>query len=172
MTNTELAILGLIVEAPRHGYEIEQIIEMRGMRDWTDIGFSSIYYLLNKLEKKGLISSNLQTETGQGPARKIYSPTTEGQEEWQKASLDLLCGGQQTTPFLLGLAAIPGLKSEEVQSALQENLAGLRERKAHMLERWEAQKPISLYIEAMFTYSLALMEAEEKWLKEMIGAME
>ena len=60
MTNAELAILSLIAEQPRHGYDIEQIIEARGMRDWTEIGFSSIYYLLNKLEKAGLIESQLQ----------------------------------------------------------------------------------------------------------------
>ena len=51
MTNAELAILSLIGESPRHGYEIEQVIEARGMREWTEIGFSSIYYLLKKLEK-------------------------------------------------------------------------------------------------------------------------
>ena len=30
MTNAELAILGLVGETPRHGYEIEQVIEERG----------------------------------------------------------------------------------------------------------------------------------------------
>ena len=50
MTNAEFAILSLIVEQPRHGYEIEQVIEERGMRNWTEVGFSSIYYILNKLE--------------------------------------------------------------------------------------------------------------------------
>ena len=54
MTNAELAILSLVAEEPRHGYDIEQVIEARGMRDWTEIGFSSIYYLLKKLEKSGL----------------------------------------------------------------------------------------------------------------------
>ena len=60
MTNAELAILSLIAEQPRHGYDIEQIIEARGMREWTEIGFSSIYYLPNKLEKAGLVESQLQ----------------------------------------------------------------------------------------------------------------
>ena len=50
LTNTELAILGLVAEQPKHGYQIEQDIAARGMRDWTEIGFSSIYYVLNKLE--------------------------------------------------------------------------------------------------------------------------
>ncbi|MGD8625667.1 MAG: helix-turn-helix transcriptional regulator, partial [Anaerolineae bacterium] len=48
MTNAELAILTLVAEAPHHGYEIEQIIQERGMREWTEVGFSSIYYLLKK----------------------------------------------------------------------------------------------------------------------------
>jgi hypothetical protein len=37
-----LAILSLAVEKPRHGYEMEQVIEGRGMREWTEVGFSSI----------------------------------------------------------------------------------------------------------------------------------
>ncbi len=51
MTPAELAILSLLAEQPRHGYGIEQVIDERGMREWTAIGFSSIYYLLNKLEQ-------------------------------------------------------------------------------------------------------------------------
>jgi DNA-binding PadR family transcriptional regulator len=47
--------LTLVAERPRHGYEIERVIEERGMREWTEIGFSSIYYLLKKLEREGLI---------------------------------------------------------------------------------------------------------------------
>ena len=45
MTNAELAILSLIAEQPRHGYQIDQVIQERGMREWTEVGFSSIYYL-------------------------------------------------------------------------------------------------------------------------------
>ena len=77
MTNAELAILTLVAEKPRHGYEIECVIEERGMRDWTEIGFSSIYYLLKKLEKEGLLEGRMET-TGRGPARKVYRATPAG----------------------------------------------------------------------------------------------
>ncbi|MDZ4159188.1 MAG: helix-turn-helix transcriptional regulator, partial [Anaerolineaceae bacterium] len=60
MTNAELAILSLLVERALHGYEIERIIQERGIRDWTEIGFSSIYYLLKKLKNKGLIEAASQ----------------------------------------------------------------------------------------------------------------
>ena len=35
MTNAELAILSLISECPRHGYEIENIIEKYQSVDWN-----------------------------------------------------------------------------------------------------------------------------------------
>ena len=73
MTNAELAILGLIAEQPRHGYQIEQVIEERGMRNWTEIGFSSIYYLLKKLEKAGYVTA--RAEQALGKTRQVYHPT-------------------------------------------------------------------------------------------------
>ena len=45
LTDSELLLLGLVAEMPRHGYELEQVIEQRGMREWTQIGFSSIYFV-------------------------------------------------------------------------------------------------------------------------------
>ena len=40
---TEELILGILAEQPHHGYQIEKLIIDRGMRKWTDVGFSSIY---------------------------------------------------------------------------------------------------------------------------------
>ena len=57
LTDAQLLVLGLVAEMPRHGYELEQVIEQRGMREWTQIGFSSIYFVLGKLEKLGLVAS-------------------------------------------------------------------------------------------------------------------
>ena len=54
LTDAELLLLGLVSEMPRHGYELEQVIETRGMREWTQVGFSSIYFVLGKLEKAAL----------------------------------------------------------------------------------------------------------------------
>jgi DNA-binding PadR family transcriptional regulator len=63
MTNAELAILSLIAEKPRHGYEIEQVIEERGMRDWTEVGFSSIIHT-KKLEQNGWIDNRTEQFAG------------------------------------------------------------------------------------------------------------
>ena len=72
LTNAELAVLGLIVERDMHGYEIEAVIQERGMRNWTEIGFSSIYHILGHLEREGLIGSRTEAAPGRGPARKTF----------------------------------------------------------------------------------------------------
>jgi len=90
MTNAELAILSLIIEQPRHGYNLEQVIEERGMRNWTEIGFSSIYYILRKLEKAGLIESHTEPSEGKGPGRKVYQVTSAGRKTWYAAALESL----------------------------------------------------------------------------------
>ena len=119
MTNAELAIISLIAEQPRHGYDIEQIIEARGMRDWTEIGFSSIYYLLNKLEKSNLIESQIQQPSGKGPARKVYSITAEGRQAHLDGTLAALSTPQRgATPFLLALSNFPIVPREQVLASL------------------------------------------------------
>lgn len=42
ITKTEMVILSLEVENPINSYEIDQILQQRGMREWTAIGFSFI----------------------------------------------------------------------------------------------------------------------------------
>ena len=61
LTDAELLLLGLVAEMPRHGYELDQVIQQRGMREWTQIGFSSIYFVLGKLEKLGLAAANTRS---------------------------------------------------------------------------------------------------------------
>ncbi|MHA1364622.1 MAG: PadR family transcriptional regulator [Candidatus Freyarchaeota archaeon] len=50
--STDICILGIVNEKPRHGYEIEKIIDHRGIRNWVDIRFSSVYNTLSRLERK------------------------------------------------------------------------------------------------------------------------
>ena len=173
MTNAELAVLSLIAEQPRHGYDIEQVIEARGMRAWTEIGFSSIYYLLNKLEKAGLIESELQQPEGKGPARKVHSITQAGwqaQMEGTLAALSMPRSG--SSPFLLGLSNFPMVPRKQILAALNTYVARLEESLSQMLTRAEEQRPIPAFVDAMFGYSQVLIETELKWIRDFIHDVE
>jgi len=166
MTNAELAILSLIAEQPRHGYDIEQVIEERGMREWTEIGFSSIYYLLNKLEKAGMIESQLQQPEGKGPARKVYNITQPGWQALIEGTIEALSTPQSgSSPFLLGLSNFPMIPREQVLDALNKYAVNLEESLNQMLERAENQRPLPPFVEAMFGYSQVMIEAELSWIR-------
>jgi DNA-binding PadR family transcriptional regulator len=173
MTNAELAILGLIAEQSRHGYDIEQIIEARGMREWTEIGFSSIYYLLKKLEKAGLVEGRLQQAEGQGPARKVYTITSQGRQTLVEGALAVLSAPQGgSSPFLLGLANYPALPRERLLAALDSYAAQLEQSAQNIRQRAEAQRPLPPFVEAMFDYSRVMLEAERRWIRRFMQEME
>jgi len=173
MTNAELAILSLIAEQPRHGYQIEQVIEDRGMREWTEIGFSSIYYLTKKLQKEGLIAAQTEQAAGRGPARKVYHLTEAGRAALRSALLEALTVPQpRYSSFLLAVGNLPGIPPVEAVAALQKYRDRLSERLAHVQSRYEAQKPLPYFVDAMFDYSLTMIRAEMAWVETFIQQVE
>jgi len=174
MTNAELAILSLIVEKSRHGYEIEGVIEEREMRNWTEVGFSSIYYLLKKLEKKGLVEGQLEKPLGKGPARKVYHITSAGLKAYHQATLEAI-----STPippysaFLLGLSNLLSIPAEDSLTALRQYRQKMLERAEHLRARWtstEGQVPFN--VNALFDYSMTLIDAELSWVTDFIHQIE
>ncbi len=172
MTNAELAVLSLIAEKPRYGLEIENLIKERGIREWTEIGFSSIYYLLKKLEKAGLIESHM-TQEGRGPARKVYHLTPAGVERFRTAVIEALSTPTPHYPQLqLGLANLPAIGNEAARAALAGYRAALGEHEEHVRARWQSQRPLPYFVDAMFEYSLAMIQAEQTWIEKFIAQLE
>jgi DNA-binding PadR family transcriptional regulator len=175
LTDAELAILGLVVEKPRHGYEIEQVLEERDMREWAEIGFSSIYYQLKRLEKNGWVRSRIDPDTQQGPARKVYEVTQEGLAAWHTAILDALSIPRpHSDPFQLGLSSILAIPPADTLAALGSRRAALEQTLAHIRERrlGAAQHGAPPNVDAMFDLSITLLEAEVGWLNRFISLLE
>lgn len=171
MTNAELAILSLVAEQPRHGYDIEQTIEARGMREWTEIGFSSIYYILKKLDKSGLVVGRLE-QAERGPPRRIYTITPEGEDELRKALLDVLSNPQHTPrPVMLGIGNLPAVPPDEAVAALRRYYDTLDERRRRIRTAREQQQPLPYFVDALFDYSLMMIRAEMDWLASFIDQL-
>lgn len=173
MTNAELAILSLIVEQPRHGYQIEQVIQEQGMRQWTEVGFSSIYYLLKKLQAKGYVRGQPGQNIGRGPAPTIYQLTPSGREAWQQAVLEALSVPRPCyTPLQLGLANLAYFPVEEVIAALRSYQQTLSQRLDEVRGQAQRQRPLPDHVEMLFDYSLTMMGAELSWTKGLIKQLE
>jgi DNA-binding PadR family transcriptional regulator len=79
------AILGLISQKPRHGYELRIAFEALagGDRNW-DVKPAQIYTTLERLEEAGLVTCSSDLGQGDEPSRRIYRLTPQGQDALQK----------------------------------------------------------------------------------------
>jgi DNA-binding PadR family transcriptional regulator len=170
ITNLELAVIGLIAESPKHGYQIEQDIQQRGMREWAEIGFSSIYHVLNKLEKLRWLTSNLDA-SGQGPARKVYSLSPQGREGYHHSVLTRLKSPRRySSDFELAMANLNALSREEILSSLEQYVSSLKSIVNNLTQKQETdrQHGLPLNVELLFDHSLNALHSEISWIQSII----
>ena len=161
LTPAELTLLGLLVEKPRHGYELEEVITERGMREWTEIGFSSIYYLLAKLQGRGLVEP--AGEPARGKARKVFAPTAAGRRACVEAVEQAIAEPRPLfSPLLVGLANQPVVPPERLRAALARRADSLAERERQV--RAAVPRDAPPFVRAIFDHSLAQLRAEQAWL--------
>jgi DNA-binding PadR family transcriptional regulator len=91
LTLPDLVVLSLLRERPMHGYELNQELERREVRDWAGISRPQVYYSLKKLARSGHICRAAEAEARAGPERQVFRPSAAGRralsaalarEEW------------------------------------------------------------------------------------------
>lgn len=173
MTQIEMVLLGLLYEEDRYGYQIEAVIEERKIRNWTKIGFSSIYNSLNNLEKKGWIGSRYEEEYG-SPARKVYFVKDTFRDTVRETIKKALHTPQRVySEFSIGLAFSHFLTKEEVYECLIEYRANLENRRQAILKSYKEQPMVHniIHVKALFTHPLKLIEAEVEWINDLLDEM-
>jgi PadR family transcriptional regulator, regulatory protein PadR len=97
----DLCLLTVMEEGPAYGYEMTKRLRARGL---SIVSEGSIYPLLARLEREGLVETHRAASNG-GPPRKYYRPSPEGRRalstgiaEWQAArdALDAALGLDRT----------------------------------------------------------------------------
>jgi PadR family transcriptional regulator PadR len=84
----DLCLLAVMEEGPAYGYEMTKRLRARGL---SIVAEGSIYPLLARLEREGLVETYRAASNG-GPPRKYYRPSREGRRtlgagvsEWRAA---------------------------------------------------------------------------------------
>jgi PadR family transcriptional regulator PadR len=84
----DVCLLAVIDEEPAYGYEMTKRLRDRGL---AIVGEGSIYPLLGRLERDGLVETYRAASDG-GPPRKYYRPSPSGRQalvlgvsEWRAA---------------------------------------------------------------------------------------
>jgi DNA-binding PadR family transcriptional regulator len=172
LTNVETALLQLIGEKKAaSGYELDDLIEKRGYRNWAGIGKTSIYNTLHKLLKKGFIKiSDFRKTSGKGPAPKKYSMTMEGFKTLKKETLTALSGSARGgNSFELAIASIPAAGFKKSSEALKQRVKVL-ERSLKGLEsvfKKQGGDRMPVFVKALFERPMKMIEADREYTQEL-----
>ena len=119
LPSTYLAVLSILGGGAEYGYEVNNIIEQFGYREWVDLRFSSVYKALSELEKRSLIEGRKRDDAVR-TSKKTYRLTRKGRNVLNKQiKMCLSNPPRQKTLFDLGLSAMSLLSQEEVLEALK-----------------------------------------------------
>lgn len=169
LTDAELLLLGLVAEMPRHGYQVEQVIQERGMREWTQLGFSSIYFVLGQLEKIGLVKARKPA----GPkTKKVFSITPAGRRVLAVQSLSALRSIRPAhSSVLLGLIHWPMLPHQEALAALEARRAAISLEIRRLDDLRLRSQYLPDFVEALFEHSVGQLAAELTWATQTMDYM-
>lgn len=171
LTQAEVAVLSLLSEGETHGYALNEAIEYRGFRKWTDIAFSSIYAILTRLEKATLISSRLDPSK-KGPARKLYRLTPKGRSALKRIIKEYISEPEHPRGRVdLGAAYIELLPTKDAIKCLESYAEKMRQRIENIAHIREIQRPIPFGAEIIFEHGIVKGEAEVKWIERVIGQL-
>ncbi len=166
----ETALLGLLADKARYGYELDKIIKEKHMRGWTDIAFSSIYAILKGLEDKGCVVSS--SEIAGNRVRRHYSISRQGRKILRASTANLLSEPSKTSDSLMaGLANMNQLSDEEIRNALTMRAEALR-RQLSLVEHIEKDKrgKDKAYFTALAGRTRGRVNEELRFVAELLGS--
>jgi PadR family transcriptional regulator, regulatory protein AphA len=76
--SAENALLGILVEGPKHGYELHGYVATE-MNQFWNLSMSQVYALLKRMEHEGMVVSRQEWQ-GTRPPKKIFALTSRGRE--------------------------------------------------------------------------------------------
>jgi DNA-binding PadR family transcriptional regulator len=164
-------VLGLLNEAPRHGYDIQKWLEDTHADSWTNVRSGSIYHALQQLEKEGLVEVAETTQAGHRQ-KAVYAITAAGQGAFKHLLRQALQHLPQAFPaeFYLALVFLGELPRQEVR-VLIEQLIPLHEQALASWDYGEAAKnayqPLPEHVRAIFANGREHLEADLRLLNRL-----
>lgn len=164
------ALLGLLCQRPRHGYELHAAFEaLAGGRQAWDVKPAQVYSTLSRLEEGGLI---VRQGTGQagGPEKLIYTITPAGKEELTGWLLEPFEAQHQRDEFFLKLMLSLVINIADPYQVIYTQRSSLY-RQLHMLtaRRSEENPHTSLAYILLLDRAIMQIDADLRWL-DMIEA--
>ncbi len=159
------AILGLLAQRPRHGYELRAAFEalVGGEAIW-DVKPAQIYTTLDRLKESGLVA---ETGSGQdaGPEKRIYGLTAQGRSELNDWFATGIEGEHQRDEFFIKLMLSIDDEKADPYQVIQAQRSQLYKQLHELTNHRNAANP-KKELARIFSLDKMIMhlEADLKWL--------
>ncbi len=171
----ELAVLGLLLESPMHGYQLRKELGERlcGSRAFS---YGSLYPALRRLSRAGLIVED--AEPGTEPlttgwsrrSRRVYRLTAEGKERFATMLGDAGPQAWEDDGFGVHLAFFSRTPAETRVRILEGRRRRVEERREGLRAALaRASEQIDRYTRELHQLGLDASEREVRWLNELIA---
>jgi DNA-binding PadR family transcriptional regulator len=160
------ALLGLLEEGDRHGYDLKLSYDRRFGAS-RPLRFGQVYRTLAQLQRDGLVEV-VGVEAGAGPERKRYSITAEGVtdlERWLSEPEDPQPHLQAVLFQKVLLALLSGRSAEAFLDAQRDRLY------AAMRDITSGRRSASLQDSLLADYQLFHIEADLRWIDHAAGRL-
>jgi DNA-binding PadR family transcriptional regulator len=168
----KLILMGLLMRGDNHGYNLRKMIE-KDLSNLINVDNTSIYYTLNKMEKEGLVTYKVVSDTKR-PQKNLYSITEAGKREFRELLLANI--GNNRRPLLnidISLYFIDMLDKNEAVERLDTRSRELR--KLIFLLRSQARQSIADNPKGkesiIISHNIKLAETELQFLKDVAGML-
>lgn len=164
MRHSDLVLLGLLADGPRHGYQLNRQIEAMRLRSWAKISQATVYRGLDRLEEKGYLESK-RTREGGRPARTVYRLSAAGAERLQELVREALASEEPVySDRVVGAGfSTVGLPPTERREALDEAVGRAEEQKRTLgSDREDGISPLGA---AIVDFYRTVVEAEARLLR-------
>lgn len=164
------ALLGLLAQQPRHGYELHDAFEamVGGKQNW-DIKPAQVYTTLSRLEKGGLVAPKTVDQDG-GPEKVIYEVTQQGLDELDQWLSEPVLTAHQRDEFYVKLMLCLATENGSPRQIIYTQRASLyQELHALTTHRTEANPQRELAHILLMDQAIMRVEADLRWL-DMVEA--
>jgi DNA-binding PadR family transcriptional regulator len=166
-----LLLLGLLLQGPRSGYDIDRFLRTRGAL-YADLKKANVYYLLDRLAREGFLA--VEAEPGaRGPRRErlIYSLTDQGRERFDELLREVLRVPEtQYSGVGAAITFLDRLPGTEAITLLQERREAAATRRSELAALVEMHRHLPL-IELAMEHLLALVDADLAWTDRAIKSL-
>jgi len=166
----EFAVLGYLVEAPSHGYELRERLK-RGLGAFWRIASSHLYQVLHRLEEQGWVMCGAEAGPT-GPSRTVYRATEQGISAfWDWAMSPVHHVRQIRVEFMAKVYFLRRLAPGSLARLVEGQTETLRRLEEHLSKRARLESDDDVLGTLAASYRRSQVRGTIRWLEENVAQL-